>query len=379
MAEQTQSQSSGRVSYRTVLAQLRRQIVGGDLAPGARLPTRRELNRQFGASPLTVQRAFERLRAEGFIEARGRAGTFVTAQPPHLSTYALVLQTPGSSDGRFDEALAQQAQNLSHDHPVRMRVFQQVDPQAMTASYRQLLNDLQQDRLAGVIFAGTPTPLLKMAMRNVLTQPAVIIAPDCSGDIPAVCTDEQDLLNRSFAEAAQRSRRRVAVLLHREFPPQDEAKVLQLAEEHHVVVRPQWLVPACCGQPATTAAIVRLLMQCPRRNRPNALVLTHEHLLEQAIAGLDAEELRVGRDVHLLTRVPLPRLHDGEPTRGVQYVGFDTRRMLAACLDILERIKRGETVPQRTFLPAELASEVNQRPFGPAEATPDGDGDGQLR
>ena len=68
-------------------AQLRSQIVGavsaGSLVAGAKLPTVRALADQLGVAPGTVARAYKELEADGVIETRGRAGTFVSfAQDP---------------------------------------------------------------------------------------------------------------------------------------------------------------------------------------------------------------------------------------------------------------------------------------------------------
>lgn len=64
-------------------AQLRRQIIDqvseGVLAPGDRLPTVRRLAGDLGIAPNTVARAYRELEADGVLEGRGRAGTFVRA------------------------------------------------------------------------------------------------------------------------------------------------------------------------------------------------------------------------------------------------------------------------------------------------------------
>ena len=64
--------------------QLRTQIVGqisdGTLAAGTRLPTVRRLADDLGIAPNTVARAYRELEADGFIETRGRNGSFVNAQ-----------------------------------------------------------------------------------------------------------------------------------------------------------------------------------------------------------------------------------------------------------------------------------------------------------
>ncbi|UGT44368.1 aminotransferase class I/II-fold pyridoxal phosphate-dependent enzyme [Nocardia yamanashiensis] len=58
-----------------------RRIRSGALAPGTRLPTVREVARELKVSPATVTQAWRALAAAGVIVARGRAGTFVNADP----------------------------------------------------------------------------------------------------------------------------------------------------------------------------------------------------------------------------------------------------------------------------------------------------------
>ena len=63
---------------------LRRSIETGALAPGAKLPTTRDLHRRLGVSRGAAVAAFEMLIADGFAEARVGAGTFVAALVPRL-------------------------------------------------------------------------------------------------------------------------------------------------------------------------------------------------------------------------------------------------------------------------------------------------------
>jgi DNA-binding transcriptional MocR family regulator len=54
-----------------------RLISSGDLAPGDRLPTVRELAAELGVSPATVSHAWQALAGVGLIVSRGRSGSFV--------------------------------------------------------------------------------------------------------------------------------------------------------------------------------------------------------------------------------------------------------------------------------------------------------------
>ena len=57
--------------YLQVAEQLREAILAGELAPGAPLPTERELSQSFGVSRASVREALRALQAQGLIVARG--------------------------------------------------------------------------------------------------------------------------------------------------------------------------------------------------------------------------------------------------------------------------------------------------------------------
>lgn len=68
--------------FRQVQDQLRQAILKGHLRAGTRLPASRILCEELGLSRQTLVRVLENLKAEGYIEARQGAGTFVSAALP---------------------------------------------------------------------------------------------------------------------------------------------------------------------------------------------------------------------------------------------------------------------------------------------------------
>ena len=71
---------------RGIAGAIARQIRQGELSPGDRLPTVRDVAAQLGVSPATVSEAWQALRRAGLVVSRGRAGSFVHAAPrPWLS------------------------------------------------------------------------------------------------------------------------------------------------------------------------------------------------------------------------------------------------------------------------------------------------------
>jgi DNA-binding transcriptional regulator YhcF (GntR family) len=65
-----------------LVARLRGAIVRGRPAPGERVPTVRALAEELGLAPNTVAKAYRQLEREGYLEARGRSGTFVARVLP---------------------------------------------------------------------------------------------------------------------------------------------------------------------------------------------------------------------------------------------------------------------------------------------------------
>jgi DNA-binding LacI/PurR family transcriptional regulator len=67
--------------YKQVAADLRRRIVTGELAVGARIPPHRELATRYGVSVITINKALSGLVSEGVLYSHVGRGTFVLVRP----------------------------------------------------------------------------------------------------------------------------------------------------------------------------------------------------------------------------------------------------------------------------------------------------------
>lgn len=63
---------------------LRKVIRSGDLAPGAQLPSERDLVERYGTSPQTARQAVRLLKTEGLVVGERGRGVFVRERPPVL-------------------------------------------------------------------------------------------------------------------------------------------------------------------------------------------------------------------------------------------------------------------------------------------------------
>lgn len=71
--------------YEQIRAQVAGAIAAGRLAPGAELPSVRQLARDLGVAPNTVARAYAELERDGWVRAEPRRGVIVQPKPPDWS------------------------------------------------------------------------------------------------------------------------------------------------------------------------------------------------------------------------------------------------------------------------------------------------------
>lgn len=72
--------SSSIPPFQQVRECVQRDVRAGTLVPGSKLPTVRALAEQLGLAVNTVARAYRELEKDGFIQTRGRHGSFIAAQ-----------------------------------------------------------------------------------------------------------------------------------------------------------------------------------------------------------------------------------------------------------------------------------------------------------
>jgi len=67
--------------FESVISDIQRQMLAGDLRPGDKLPSTDELCRRYGVSKITVNRAMDELTSAGLVVRKRGKGTFVLSTP----------------------------------------------------------------------------------------------------------------------------------------------------------------------------------------------------------------------------------------------------------------------------------------------------------
>lgn len=74
------SNNANKPIYEQITSQIKAMIMGGELQPGESIPSMRALAKSIHVSVITVQKAYEDLQRDGFIETTVGRGSFVSAQ-----------------------------------------------------------------------------------------------------------------------------------------------------------------------------------------------------------------------------------------------------------------------------------------------------------
>lgn len=123
--------------YRQIYAAIRRSILSGEFSPGQRLRSSRALAEELGVSRITVVNAYDQLYAEGYLEGKMGAGTFVAAQLPEqlLQTGPKANKVPDKRGELPPEGFSDFGRTLARKSADRIR-------DDITASFRPFQNGL---------------------------------------------------------------------------------------------------------------------------------------------------------------------------------------------------------------------------------------------
>ena len=300
---------------------------------------------------MTAQRVLDRLVAQGFAVARGTHGTFVADYPPHLYRYGVVFPSdPMGGDADWWppawHAMDQEAARVHSIDPRREVVrYYNITGHSDVEDYQRLLADLEQGRLAGLIFATPASDALRETplFENPRLPRIVLQAAGTPGQSVGFNFDSWKFLDRVLDWFSSRRRRRVALVHLPNSPILDERRATAAIERRGMQTKPYWLLPINHQTPFTAAPIVRLLMSAGRRQRPDAPYLANPFLVESATQGLLQSGVQIPDDLDVIAAANFPyvsRIHVP-----VRWLGSDIRDLICRAVEVIDRCHSGNPVP----------------------------------
>jgi hypothetical protein len=330
---------------------LKKAIIEGRLAPGGRLPTQVTLAESFNVSGVTIQRALDRLIREGFIYTRGRNGTFVADHPPHLHRYGVVFHDgPGAGRSRYHDLLQYRAMQLPGAVERRIRIFNDISGKEDTESSRELLELVRSHQLAGLLLidgdAFLGTPLLDEAG---IFRAAVMSREVDTLNCPIVFPDLFGMIDLALDQLVASGRRRVATLLSVPLHQQIGEHLRAAMQSRGMELQDRWQQILPHWYPLAVRNNVLLLLGAAANERPDALFIVDDNLIDAAISGAIATGGDVLSEVELIATCNFPRPDAVVPMRRI---GFNTAELLETAIMLIDQQRQGHQVPMATRVSA---------------------------
>ncbi|MHC5053172.1 MAG: substrate-binding domain-containing protein [Planctomycetota bacterium] len=346
------------VKQDAIVRRLTGDIASGKLPPGERLPTRAEVERRFDASSVTVQRAFDRLIASGFVTSRGRGGTFVAERPPHLFRFVLALPSVAEGGGwvNFWTVLVECARELEERTPLSVSVYAGVSSVGAGNGYHALLEDVRERRVAGIVFATDPWTVAGTPIVDEPGIPRVAFGSlPSTGNVPVIRLGSDEWHERALDHLASRGRKRVALLTVPGLAARANERFMEAVRERGMECRPQWVQAAPQSEPVWARNAVLAVMS--GRELPDGLVITDDNLVEHACSGLIEAGVKVPGDLEVVAHCNFPAR--APSVLRISRLGYGIRAALATCIDTLSDIRRGKRAPKLTRVPPLFEWEVD--------------------
>lgn len=334
-----------------ILVDMRSHIVSGAWAPGSRLKTQDEYIEAYRTSKATMQRAYNVLFAEGLIDIRGSAGTYVAVDPFALYTCGIVFPNDplrDSSPGMFDYLLAQTWSAIPEAHRMRLRLYVDVTGHSDDEGYRQAAEDVCAHRLAGLFIPHRQ----QLQQTPIMTEPGIprvtIGSEQETAALPALIFDETTFIDKALDYLHACGRRRIAVIYHSRNHGAEH--VLRAAAARGLTMHPYWTLMFTTAYPDSVINPVRLLMGYPPNERPDGLLIWDDLFVAPVLTALHAAGFRVGEDVDLIAHCNFPQVTPD--TLPIKRLGTAVPLVVTEALAILHAQRQGRTPPAITRIPA---------------------------
>jgi len=309
--------------------------------------------KDLGIGKATAQRLFDILTNDGFIVPNGSSGTFVSQDPPHLSNFGVVFPFSESAliHSRFYLGILYEIRQFTAKTHSDFSTYYQPYLEGSN-EYLRLLSDMQNHRLAGVIFASDFGPLLGTKVMSLNDTPRVAIMSDNNSlipDIPAVYPNQKEFIQKAIAHLAEAGRKRIAYISTLTIDKMKSAFHHEL-KQYQMFTQPYWQLQADPMNPSPMRNIMHCLMRLPAEDRPDGLIISDDNLVEETIAGLVDAGTHVPNDLTIVAHANYP-LCPTSPLP-VHWIGFDLQEVLNRCMGIIRDERQGATPPATSYIQA---------------------------
>ena len=120
----------------------------------------------------------------------------------------------------------------------------------------------------------------------------------------------------------------------------------EYVRKHGLTTRSYWMQGVDIGCPTWARASAELLAHCAPDDRPDALLIVDDNLVQPATEGLRAAGVRAPQDMDIVGHATFP--YTTPSALPIRRIGFAAPEMLRTSVDIIQRLRRGEEAKPQT-------------------------------
>ncbi len=345
--------------------QLEKRIAGGK--EGDRLPTFREIIRDYDVTQGTIELALERLSAEGKIERRGRSGVFITklgtesGRKVRQRSLGAVLEWDVRRP--FENRLIERCRARALTRGARFTFYLHVPDEAEAAPPSDLVEDIESGKLEGVLLLG----MQHQGVMDLLDGKEVPHALFSAGSAhtPRVEIDYTHLIQHGVSALTWGGCRRIGLISNHEHgdpaSPRQDVAVFKAALEAEGL---EFIPEAVIERPTHPEAVSRTVGETgletgywaagelfggaePNRHHLDGVVVMDESYTQGMIFAFEKLGLHAQTDIQIATHSS----KDGSPLQNIArkliLLELDVEAVVDALFQTLEDWTRDGIRPQR--------------------------------
>lgn len=340
-----------------VASRLREKILCGEWEPGFRLPVRTELVSSLNSNHYTVQNAIKKLESEGYLAVGARkSGTRVAPNPPHITSYYLIMPESPGHWGHFWKALAETAEAKSGEN-CNIKCVYRLSGHDDIADYQQMITDVQNKSVAGIIFASSADEFIDSPLLDTPGIPRVAISyPNRLPGVPKIKLDINSFIDRAVAHLVDQGCKKLAILA----PDNNTAARFRKAmADHGLDCNNAWIQFPRCSFKEGARNTVEIMMSPTQPNRPDGLIIADDNLIEGSTEWLAESNINIPDELSIVTQNNFP--HIIQTKLPVTRFGFDIPALLDMLMSRLQKVSDGKDVAENTTLSVIPESEFNKK------------------
>ncbi|WP_157473509.1 GntR family transcriptional regulator [Lentisphaera araneosa] len=338
---------------KAIAGEIRSWIIEGNLKPQDKLTPRAELEQRFSTTPKTIQKSCDQLVQSGFLKVVPRRGTYIADYLPHKYNFAVLIKSKADSPGwtNYWSVIQTVCGEISKNSRFNFEVRTDVNAETRSESYLKLLDDVESQRLAGVVFAMNPEDFLGTAVLESQQLQRFSLSHN-NLNIPSLRFSRGTFSSKALTKLKSSQAKKVAALMPMGFNDEQKDAVILQAKSLGLEMDASMLQSLDIHHLSWTKNLLSLIFKA--EEKPDSLIVFDDNFLPEVEEVLEQLEL-IGK-VQVLSHANFPLLQKSK--HSCLRLGYDVRDIFQQIINHINKQRLGEEVESKLLVEPKFEEEL---------------------